>query len=294
MNRLSPRPAALFASLWPSDWTRSAPALALSAGMVAMSALAGAGLSALTPSPAHAATSVAPRAPAGKPIGIAPKGAFTSEAPASAPLDEASDELFRERAEAKVLRKVGPLAKRDGLRLMLATTRGRPALLDSTRPEPYDGGTTPYVDYRLDGLTKDEAFYIVRATLAFGEEVLWVSREDGQRYEMHGNVHPSPDGRHLVVTHASDGVEFNGIKVWSRDGSRLAEQFKLQPNPEQPVSFRFMRWKDAHTVELEQFARVPEDRLSDCPSGTMESLAVLDHKNGQWILRSASRPRCQR
>lgn len=206
---------------------------------------------------------------------------------------ETSDEAFRADAESKALSKVGPLARREGMRLMLMTTRGRPAVLDSRRPEPGDT-STPYVDFRFDGMTKDQAFFIVRATLTFGAELLWISREDGQRYEMHGNVHPSPDGLHLIVTNASEGVEFNGIKIWERDAGRLTERFKLQPTQEQAITYRFMRWRDPNTVELEQYAQLSEENRETCPSGVAESLAVLARSSGQWILRSASYPSCQR
>lgn len=235
---------------------------------------------------------------AGPPIAIAPRG---SAKPASSPaaveqqwpedVARASDEAFRARAEAKVLDRVDPLiAKRDGLRLRLVTEQGRPVMLDSVRPEPGDQDT-PYIDYRLDGMSKDGRFFIVRATLSTGSEVLWISRADGERYEMHGNALPAPDGRHLVVSNAGTGMEYNGIKIWERDGDRLKERYKLQPPSDQPVHFRVMRWKDASTIELEQL--VEADRAS-CESGVAGSLMVLSRKSGQWLLRSAGSPYCQR
>ncbi|MBB3193338.1 hypothetical protein [Roseateles terrae] len=208
----------------------------------------------------------------------------------SATADDGSDEAFRAQAEAVVLRKVGASARREGQRLMLFVEQGRPVMLDSRHPEPDDGGQTPYVDYRLDGLSPDKRFYVVRVTLAFGTEVLWISRKDGQRYEMHGNVNPSPDGRFLVVTHASPGVEFNGVVIWSLEEDRLVERYKFEATPEQRgVSFRFMRWRDASTIELEQFAEVDP---GTCRTGTLSSLALLARKSDRWILRSNSSPRC--
>lgn len=247
-----------------------------------------------------------------KPLAIAPR--TKAPAPASAPdiadataaagttvtangrmtggaaADDGSDEAFRAQAEAAVLRKVGASARREGQRLMLFVEQGRPVMLDSRHPEPDDGGQIPYVDYRLDGISPDKGFYVVRVTLAFGTEVLWISRKDGQRYEMHGNVHPSPDGRFLVVTHASPGVEFNGVVIWSLEGDRLVERYKFEATPEQRgVSFRFMRWRDASTIELEQFAEVDP---GTCRTGTLSSLALLARKSDRWILRSNSSPRC--
>lgn len=232
------------------------------------------------------------------PLAIAPRGPAPAKAPVEAPaasaqaqvLDDGSDEAFRAQAEAAVLRKLGPVARREGARLMLFVEQGRPVMLDSRRPEPDDGGQTPYVDFRLDGISPDQGFYVVRVTLAFGSEVLWISRKNGQRYEMHGNVHPSPDGRYLVVTHASPGAEFNGVVVWALEGDRLVERYKFEATPEQRgVSFRFMRWRDASTIELEQFAEVDP---STCSTGTLSSLALLARKSERWILRSNSSPRC--
>ncbi|MDH0863950.1 hypothetical protein [Mitsuaria sp. GD03876] len=234
------------------------------------------------------------KAPA--PTGIAPRGTFiTPEAasarPGMAAPEEGSDEAFRADAESRVLRRAGIAARRDGLRLMLPVAQGRPVVLDSLRPDPADA-SIPYVDYRLDGLSPDRAFYVVRVSLSAGDELLWISREDGTRYEMHGNAHPSPDGRHLVVTHASPGAEFNGVVVWSLADGKLVERYKFQPAPDQaPISFRFMRWRDADTVELEQFAEVDP---SNCAIGTLASLAQLTRKGDRWILRSASAPRCER
>ncbi len=267
-------------------------------------ALALRGGGALLMAAALLAPAVLPPVALAAPIAIAPRGkpgpnaqpAAEAASAADTGLDSEaeaglSDEAFRAEAEAAVLRKVGNLAKRDGLRLMLYVQRGRPVMLDSLRPDPGDSAT-PYIDFRLDGMTRDGEFFIVRATLGFGSEVLWISRADGERYEMHGNVHPSPDGRHLVVTHASPGVEFNGVVIWARENGRLVERYRFQPTPEQrSVSFRFMRWKDASTIELEQFAEVEADV---CPTGTLDSLAVLSRKADRWILRSASSPRCSR
>lgn len=236
--------------------------------------------------------------PPPRPLAIAPRGPAPAKAPVETPatsgeaqvLEDGSDEAFRAQAEAAVLRKLGPVARREGARLMLFVEQGRPVMLDSRRPEPDDGGQIPYVDFRLDGLSPDQRFYVVRVTLAFGSEVLWISRKDGQRYEMHGNVHPSPDGRYLVVTHASPSAEFNGVVVWALEGDRLVERYKFEATPEQRgVSFRFMRWRDASTIELEQFAEVDP---STCSTGTLSSLALLARKSERWILRSNSSPRC--
>ncbi|SEL66320.1 hypothetical protein SAMN05216359_11359 [Roseateles sp. YR242] len=244
---------------------------------------------------ASAASNRAAEAPASRTLAIAPR---TTTPPPSvgrvaepAAADDGSDEAFRAEAEAEVLRKLGGAARRDGDRLFLIVDQGRPVMLDSRRPEPDDGGQTPYVDFRLDGVSPDKGFYVVRATMAFGNEVLWISRKDGQRYEMHGNAHASPDGRFLVVTHASPGVEFNGVVIWALDGDRLVERYKFEATPEQrAVSFRFMRWRDTNTVELEQFAEVDP---GTCATGTLSSLALLTRKSERWILRSSSSPKCE-
>lgn len=231
-----------------------------------------------------------PRPPAS--AGIAPRGSLfapSSEAPVGRVADEGSDEQFRAQAEAEVLRRPGVPARRDDLRLFLPVAKGRPVILDSQRPDPTDP-SQPAVDFRLDGLSPDGQFYVVRATVAAGSEVLWISRADGTRYEMHGNVHPSPDGRYLVVTHASPGAEFNGVVLWSREDGRLVERYRFQPASGQTaVSFRFLRWRDADTVELVQFAEV--DALT-CGLGTLSSTALLSRKADRWILRSASGQRC--
>lgn len=205
--------------------------------------------------------------------------------------EESSDEQFRAQAEAEVIRRLPVAVKRDDLRLWLPVLKGRPVLLDSRRPDPFDSSTR-YVDFRLDGLSPDRQFYVVRATLTAGSELMWISRADGTRYVMHGNVHPSPDGRFLIVTHASPGAEFNGVVVWSREEGRLVERYRFQPTAEQTaISFRFLRWRDPETVELAQFAEVER---SACDLGTLSSIALLSRKAERWILRSASGQRCER
>ena len=123
-------------------------------------------------------------------VGIAPHGAlFTpasaSEASAPASADDGSDEDFRARAEAEVLRRVGAGVRREDQRLWLPIAKGRPVVLDSRRADPSDPAS-PEVDFRLDGLSPDREFYVVRATLAAGSELLWISRADGTRYATHG------------------------------------------------------------------------------------------------------------
>ncbi|RZI55706.1 MAG: hypothetical protein EOP37_27085 [Rubrivivax sp.] len=228
--------------------------------------------------------------------GFAPRGALFAPSSATAggtvaAVEEGSDEQFRAQAEAEVLRRVGAPARRDDLRLWLPVAKGRPVVLDSQPADAADPAR-PSVDFRLDGLSPDGQFYVVRATLAAGSELLWISRADGTRYEMHGNVNPSPDGRYLVVTHASPGAEFNGVVLWSREDGRLVERYRFQPAPDQTaISFRFMRWRDADTVELAQFAEVD---ASTCDLGTLSSTALLSRKAERWILRSASGQRCDR
>ncbi|WP_377154089.1 hypothetical protein ACFJIX_19955 [Roseateles sp. UC29_93] len=161
----------------------------------------------------------APPRPVGS-VGLAPRGMLFAPSTATAGgvvAEEGSDEQFRAQAEAEVLRRLGVAARRDDLRLWLPVVKGRPVVLDSQRSDPADPAL-PSVDFRLDGLSPDGQFYVVRATLPAGSELLWISRADGTRYEMHGNVNPSPDGRFLVVTHASPGQEFNGVVLWSRRG----------------------------------------------------------------------------
>lgn len=235
----------------------------------------------------------APPRPVGS-VGLAPRGMLFAPSTATAGgvvAEEGSDEQFRAQAEAEVLRRLGVAARRDDLRLWLPIVKGRPVVLDSQRSDPADPAL-PSVDFRLDGLSPDGQFYVVRATLPAGSELLWISRADGTRYEMHGNVNPSPDGRFLVVTHASPGQEFNGVVLWSREDGRLVERYRFQPTPEQTaISFRFMRWRDADTVELAQFAEVD---ATTCDLGTLSSTALLSRKGERWILRSASGQRCDR
>lgn len=235
----------------------------------------------------------APPRPAAS-AGFAPRGMLFAPSSASADgpvTEEGSDEQFRIQAEAEVLRRLGVAARRDDLRLWLPVAKGRPVILDSQRPDPNDPGL-PAVDFRLDGLSPDGQFYVVRATLAAGSELLWISRADGTRYVMHGNVNPSPDGRYLVVTHASPGLEFNGVVIWSREDGRLVERYRFQPAPDQSaISFRFMRWRDADTVELAQFAEVD---ATTCDLGTLSSTTLLSRKAERWIMRSASGQRCDR
>ncbi|WP_157521922.1 hypothetical protein [Mitsuaria sp. 7] len=227
-------------------------------------------------------------------VGLAPRGMLFAPSSATAGnpvVEEDSDEQFRAQAEAEVLRRLGVAARRDDLRLWLPVAKGRPVVLDSQRSDPADPAASS-IDFRLDGLSPDGQFYVVRATLTAGSELLWISRADGTRYEMHGNVNPSPDGRYLVVTHASPGVEFNGVVLWSLEDGRLVERYRFQPTTDQTaISFRFMRWRDADTVELAQFAEVD---ATTCDLGTLSSTALLSRKAERWILRSASGQHCDR
>lgn len=243
---------------------------------------------------AAASTMPSPATPV-RAMGIAPRGELIAPDVATArdtiPAAEAgSDEEFRAQAESDVLRRLALPVRRESLRLWMPVAKGRPVVLDSLRPDPIDSAI-PYVDYRFDGLSPDRGFYVVRATTLNGSELLWISRADGTRYAMHGNVHPSPGGRHLIVTHASSGAEFSGVVLWSLEDGRLVQRYRFQPTPEQnAISFRFLRWRDADTAELTQFAQVDP---STCGLGTVASTALLSRKTDHWILRSASGTRCE-
>ena len=242
--------------------------------------------------------------PPARPSGIAPKGDFTKGLevarpeldPGQAAGSEGSDEAFRAKAEADAIRKANVggghvLVKRAGSRLMLPTGSGRPEVFDSVWPNASGNNEGAYEDYRFDGLSPDREFFVVRATFYEGSNVYWISRKDGTRYTMHGEVRPSPDGRFLVMANASASHDFNGIVVWENLGGRLVERFRFSP-PLVGISFyRFMRWKDGRTVELEHTALGDE---ITCRDGTQEALAVLTRDGEQWAVKDVTASRCKR
>ncbi|OWQ85725.1 hypothetical protein CDN99_21860 [Roseateles aquatilis] len=245
---------------------------------------------------AIAADPPAPPKPPPRPTGIAPKGDFTAGLarpegdPGATGHDELSDDAFRAKAEAAAIRKSGVAAKRNGTRLILSSS-GRPIVFDSVWPGIGGANESAFEDYRFDGLSPDREFYIVRATYYEGTNVLWVSRKDGTRHEMHGEARPSPDGSFIAMANASEAHDFNGILVWERAQGRLIERFRLVPSPDQPAFYRFMRWKDGRTVELEKTTR--GDPIT-CPHANEETLVVLVRDGERWTLKDVSPPRCAR
>ncbi|OWQ45728.1 hypothetical protein CDL60_17825 [Roseateles noduli] len=242
--------------------------------------------------------------PPSKSTGIAPKGDFTKDLqrprpeadPGQAPGSESSDEGFRAKAEAEAIRKANAagrhdLIKRTGSRLVLPTVSGRPEIFDSVWPNASGQGEAAYEDYRFDGLSPDREFFIVRATYYESSDVIWVSRQDGERTSLHATPKPSPDGRMLAVVSASDLLDFNGIVIWERSPGRLVERFRHVPPADQFAHFRFMRWKDNRTIELERTAG--GDPLT-CPNATEETLVVLTREGDTWALKDVTAPRCKR
>lgn len=233
--------------------------------------------------------------PPPKPTAVAPKGDFTSGLPAqSAPAapDEGSDEAFRAKAEADAMRRAGAGIgiKRTGARLILPTASGRPVVFDSVIGAASDANGETYQDYRFDGLSPDREFYVVALTVHEGSDVLWVSRQDGTRYAVHGRPQASPDGSLLVVANASAARDFNGILVWERSGGRLVERFRLEPEGAQYGFYRVLRWKDNRSIELE---RTVVDGTT-CDGGTGEALVLLTRDGPQWSLKDVTALHCRR
>lgn len=242
-----------------------------------------------------------PKPPPPPPTGIAPKGDFTSGLPQPPRPDvdpgratgaELSDDAFRAKAEADAIRKAGVGVKRVGTRLILPVTVGRAVVFDSVWPGLGGSNESAFEDYRFDGLSPDREFLIVRATYYEGGNVFWIARKDGARHEIHGTAHPSPDGAFLVMANASVAHDFNGVIVWEHTPHRLTERFRFEPDPVDAYAhYRFMRWKDARTVELEK--TTVGDRIT-CADRTEETLVVLVRDGDRWSLKDVSTPRCAR
>ncbi|WP_431262639.1 hypothetical protein ACQ859_21270 [Roseateles chitinivorans] len=241
--------------------------------------------------------------PPAKSTGIAPKGDFTTDLqrarpeadPGQAAGNEGSDEAFRAKAEAEAIRKANAagrhdLIKRNGSRLVLPTVSGRPELFDSVWPNASGHGEAAYEDYRFDGLSPDREFFVVRATYYESSDVIWVSRQDGERYRLRATPRPSPDGSLLAVVNASEAADFNGILLWERASSRLVEKFRQEPG-DRDTLYRFMRWKDNRTIELER--TTPGDPLT-CRDAVEETLVLLARDGDHWSLKDVTAPRCRR
>ncbi|MFX1678477.1 hypothetical protein PV762_04530 [Mitsuaria sp. CC2] len=270
---------------------------------VAVAALTVLAATAMTAGNAAAQSSQRP-VPPSKSTGIAPKGDFTKDLQrpkpeaelGQAPGGEGSDEAFRAKAEADAIRKANAagrhdLIKRTGSRLVLPTVSGRPELFDSVWPNATGHGEAAYEDYRFDGLTPDREFFVVRATYYDRTDVIWVSRQDGERTSLHANPRPSPDGTQLAVVSASELLDFNGIVIWERASGRLVERFRHVPPADQLALYRFMRWKDNRTIELERTAA--GDPVT-CPNGAEDTLVVLKRDGESWALKDVTVPRCKR
>ncbi|WP_431052432.1 hypothetical protein [Roseateles sp. L2-2] len=257
----------------------------------------------LVSGPASAQSSPRPVPPSTS-TGIAPKGDFTKDLQrprpeaelGRAPGAEGSDEAFRAKAEADAIRKANAggrheLIKRTGSRLVLPTVAGRPEIFDSVWPNASGRGEAAYEDYRFDGLSPDREFFVVRATFYESSDVIWVSRQDGERTSLHATPKPSPDGTMLAVVSASELLDFNGIVIWERSPGRLVERFRHVPPADQLALYRFMRWKDNRTIELERTAG--GDPLT-CPNAMEETLVVLKREGDTWALKDVTAPRCKR
>ena len=262
-----------------------------------------AALAATAAGPAAAQSQAYKPPPPAKSTGIAPKGDFTKDLPRARPDadpgqangSEGSDEAFRAKAEADAIRKANAggrhdLIKRTGSRLVLPTVSGRPELFDSVWPNASGHNEAAYEDYRFDGLSPDREFFVVRATYYESSDVIWVSRQDGERVSVHATPLPSPDGRLLAVVHASETLDFNGIIVWERSPGRLTERFRHEGRGHDAL-YRFMRWKDNRTIELER--TTPGDPLT-CPNAQEETLVVLARDGESWALKDVTTPRCKR
>jgi hypothetical protein len=241
--------------------------------------------------------------PLPKPSGIAPKGDFTKDLqrarpeadPGQAAGSEGTDEAFRAKAEADAIRKANAtgrhdLIKRTGSRLVLPTVSGRPEIFDSVWPNASGHSEAAYEDYRFDGLSPDREFFVVRATYYDSSDVIWVSRQDGERARLRATPKPSPDGNLLAVVNASEATDFNGILIWERASSRLVEKFRLESG-DHAALYRFMRWKDNRTVELE---RTTQGDPLTCRNAMEETLVVLSRDGDSWSLKDVTAPRCKR
>lgn len=241
--------------------------------------------------------------PLPKPSGIAPKGDFTKDLqrarpeadPGQAAGNEGSDEAFRAKAEADAIRKANAagrhdLIKRTGSRLVLPTVSGRPEIFDSVWPNASGHSEAAYEDYRFDGLSPDREFFVVRATYYESSDVIWVSRQDGERYRLRATPKASPDGSLLAVVSASETTDFNGILIWERASSRLVEKFRHEPGDRYAL-YRFMRWKDNRTIELE---RTTQGDPLTCRDAMEETLVLLTREGDNWALKDVTAPRCKR
>jgi hypothetical protein len=179
--------------------------------------------------------------------------------------------------EAQALRELAPIAKRAGKTLSLSLKRR-----GSVHFETVDtcSGPDDCEAYYLMGLSPDRQFFVVKQRLWEGDNVFWVSRSNGVKYEMYAEPHVSPDGKNIVTAIPSEAYGINGVFLWEIRDGMLTKRFHFEPT--EYALYSFVRWLGPAAVELKKFTRA--DAAVCAGRQYMEVSVRLVRKGAHWSL----------
>lgn len=182
-------------------------------------------------------------------------------------------------AEAAQLARWAPAATRLGPRLSLRAANGRVVHFDS-RATLGTAQEAEVAEYRLVDTTPDRKFFVVHAQFYESETDYWVSRANGQTFDVHGPAAISPDGRHAVTALHWESFGPEGVFVWDIVGDQLVSRAHLTHG--NYGLFTFKRWLGNDEAELELYSH---SFKKFCP-GAQATTATVRLKQGTrgWLV----------
>ena len=185
--------------------------------------------------------------------------------------------------EAQALQELATIAKRKGRTLSLSlNVKGS---VDFHTVDTCKGPDDCEI-YHLVGISPDRQFFVVKQSLWEGDNVFWVSRSNGVKYEVYAEPHISPDGKNIVTAIPSEAYNINGVFLWKINGVALEKRFHFEPT--EYALYSFTRWLNRDAVELKKFAYAD---ISVCAGKQFMEVPVrLVRKGTQWELDERLHP----
>ena len=180
-------------------------------------------------------------------------------------------------AEPAALAASGDLAVRTAGTLSLKTGVG-PVVLANRDACGQDGGVVSdatCMSFIYRGHDAAHHGFLVLVGFYQGDEYAWVDDRSGHVTALQGEPHFSPSGRTLVLVRASSADGFNGIQLWSAEGTAPVWQY----TPKGDVLYRFDRWNGEDRILLRTTAMVR--------GRAIEGHARLTNAATGWTLKPA-------
>jgi hypothetical protein len=165
-------------------------------------------------------------------------------------------DVLCDKDEAKCLRQLASVARRDGNHLRLTLANGQTKTFTTTQAACKANLYEKCLVYRLAGyFARHRQFLVDVGFLNHGGTTFLVSYRTGSHIRLDAAPHYSPAGKKLAAVSASEGDDPNSIEIWSASDPPKSEWRYTVPQDEYAL-YEFVSWDGDERLKLAVTTRI--------------------------------------